>query len=224
MSDLNIFLQHNVEGYLFEDLKTLKAASITPGKTAGAVGYPLVMTAFAGIELLGALVSTQEFNPSHGAEYFTAYWSQYLYDTDPARKDAGNVLYKLVRHGLAHVFVTKGDIGVAKGAPSRHLMRDDDGCVWIDANQLAEDLMSSYCTRFKPLLTKASGPVNLKTIADRYKEMVNEYTAQATPLMAKLKLPTIKRDILAPHPINSGPVPIDTQSMFLIYNASKSTP
>jgi hypothetical protein len=140
MTDLNTFLQKNVEGYLFEDLQTMKAATLAPGKQAGAVGYPLLMSAFAGIELLGALLSDSPFDKNKGAAYFDDFWRNHLYSTDPCRAAAGKALYQLVRHGLAHVYVTKGDIVVFKHAPAMHLVRAPDGSIYIDAAQLADDL------------------------------------------------------------------------------------
>jgi len=189
MADLNAFLQRTVEGYLFEDLRTMKAASLPPGKEAGAVGYPLLMSAFAGIELLGALLSLSQFNKDKGAEYFVSFWRDYLYPTDSCRAAAGETLYKLVRHGLAHVYVTKGDIWVFKHAPEMHLVRRHDGAICVDAARLADDLEESYESRVKPLIAASDG-ISGVSMTMRLGEMEVAYRAQAAQLMKDLQLPS----------------------------------
>ena len=95
MSDLEKFLKHNVEDYLLEDLETLKSASPPAGRHVGGVGYPLLITTFAGIELVGNLVSSAAFDPFKGAERFAEFWRGYLYPEDPARAGVAAQLYKL---------------------------------------------------------------------------------------------------------------------------------
>lgn len=189
MVDLNAFLQKNVEGYLFEDLRTMRAASLPPGKQAGAVGYPLLMTAFAGIELLGALLSPGEFNKDKGAQYFGSFWRDYLYSNDSSRAAAGDTLYQLVRHGLAHIYVTKGNVWVVKHVPAMHLVRTDDGSIWVDAVQLADDLEESYKSRVKPLIAASDG-ISGASMTKRLGEMEVAYRAQAAQLMKDLQLPS----------------------------------
>jgi hypothetical protein len=189
MADLNGFLQKNVEGYLFEDLRTMKAASPAPSKQEGAVGYPLLMSAFAGIELLGALLSPTEFDKDNGSHYFSSFWKDYLYSGDPCRAAAGNTLYKLARHGLAHVYVTKGDISVCKGDPTMHLVRALDGSICVDAAQLADDLEHCYNSKVKPLVT-GSGAINGASMSMRLGEMEAAYRAQAAQLLVALQLPS----------------------------------
>jgi hypothetical protein len=129
MPDLNAFVEHNIEGYLFNDLRHMQQIP---------VGYPLLMATFAGIELLGALTSPATFNPYRGSSCFQSYWTAHLY---PRLKDTnriGKVLYKLVRHGIAHGFVLKGPIGVTRDATHLHLTRNADGIIRVDAVRLAD--------------------------------------------------------------------------------------
>lgn len=53
---LDELLAKNVDGYLLGDIESLVRVE-AQGKDAGACGYPLLMTVFGGIELLGALSS-----------------------------------------------------------------------------------------------------------------------------------------------------------------------
>ncbi|HEY3234523.1 MAG TPA: hypothetical protein VGJ84_07390 [Polyangiaceae bacterium] len=48
------FLTRYVEGYLFKDLDSMAQCQLPSGSKEGAVGYPMVMTAFAGIVQEGA--------------------------------------------------------------------------------------------------------------------------------------------------------------------------
>ena len=188
MVDLAKFLKENVEGYLFKDLDALIAVGPLPGENLGAVGYPLLITTFAGIELLGALASAKKFDPRSGAYYFTSFWGTYLYPADRQRVDAAGPIYKLVRHGLAHAFVVKGDIVVGKSGP--HLGRFPSGAVCIDAAQLAQDLKNSYYRFIGPQVDKTAGPLNRNTMTSRLNEMADEYERQAADL-ARLDLPLV---------------------------------
>ncbi|WP_297470923.1 hypothetical protein [Acidithiobacillus sp.] len=149
MIDLNDFLQQTVAGYLFNDLRTMQVAELPPGQTSGALGYPLLMSTFAGIELLGGLLFARRFNAHQGEQHFTHFWVYHLYPSDPVKRAAGVTLYKLVRHGLAHVYATKGKFIVEKNEGRRHLqlLPSEDGrdqIYYIDAGQLASDLITSY--------------------------------------------------------------------------------
>ena len=186
MTDLNTFLQKNVEGYLFEDLQTMKAATLAPGKQAGAIGYPLLMSTFAGIELLGALLSDSPFDKNEGRQYFKDFWRNHLYSTDPYRAAAGDAFYQLARHGLAHAYVTKGDIVVFKHDPAMHLVRAPDGSIYIDAAQLADDLEHCYKAQVKPAASKRSRGASMKA---RLREMQAAYRSQADKYLPLLKLP-----------------------------------
>ena len=75
MNMLDGFLAQFVRGYLFKDIETLMTrAEPAPDESIGACGYPLLMTVFSGIELLGALSSFRRFNDRDGRKYFRAYW------------------------------------------------------------------------------------------------------------------------------------------------------
>jgi hypothetical protein len=184
---LETFLSNNLEGYLFEDIETLKGAVPRDGMTCGAAGYPLLMTVFAGIELLGSLVSASTFDKDKGANRFDEFWQNYLYTGDSSRQAAGRVLYKLARHGLAHAFLVKGDLDVYKGAPYMHLTRSASGTVSVDAVELATDLRSTYESKIKPVAIPGSPLFN--TMSTRLAEMEAEYARQASKVMPSLMLP-----------------------------------
>jgi hypothetical protein len=168
MSDLEAFLEHNVEGYLFSDLRAMKPLGI---------GYPLLMTTFAGIELLGALTSSSRFGPRQGSAYFNSYWRTYLYPQVKDTEKIGNTLYQLVRHGIAHGFVVKGPMAVAAGGA--HLECGPDGLIYVDPARLADEFIHSFTNRVKPLVANTTGAINGTSMAARLGEMAAEYQAQA---------------------------------------------
>ncbi len=182
-TDLTVFLKQNVEGYLLEDIAKMKSIRPDAGKVAGGVGYPLVMTVLSGIELFGALLSTTPFKAWRmGETYFVDYWGHHLY-VGTAAGAVGAYFYQLVRHGLAHAFMTKGAaISVGKGLGT-HLSVTSDGGLYVDAEQFAVDFETSYWRDLKPLTQRieGSGP-NVRTITDRLNEMLNEYEIQAQSL------------------------------------------
>jgi hypothetical protein len=144
----------------------------------GACGYPMLSTAFAGIELLGALTYPNSFAPHQGAAHFAHFWENYLYPS-AGRKDVGAPLYQLVRHGVAHVFVAKGPINVHKKNPTWHLVRDSDGSVHIDAWELKVDLQRTYTGVI-------CGNTSLTaTMAKNLNEMERTYTEQARKQMPR---------------------------------------
>jgi hypothetical protein len=143
MADLPGFLKHNIEGYLFSDIRKLQVSS----PRADGVGYPLLMTVFSGIEFLGALLS-----PNTKAKAFDFYWRTHLYPSSPARASFGDPLYNLVRHGIAHSFLMKGHLGVQQRTPESHLHQDPTERFIIDAAELGDDFICSYKQTVRPLL------------------------------------------------------------------------
>ena len=170
MTALEQFIVHNVEGYLFGDLRRLQTIE---------VGYPLLMTTFAGVELLGALTSASSFGVNKGFAYFLSYWENYLYPQGKNSRQIGEVLYQLVRHGIAHGFVLKGPIGVLRSDSASHLTIDPSGLILVDAVQLSNDFMKSFSDNVKPLLSTTSGAVNALSLGSRLSEMTALYEMQA---------------------------------------------
>ena len=179
MNDLEAFLDHNVEGYLFWDLRAMQRIIALPGEPGGGLGYPLLMTAFSGIELLGALLSHRPFDRKAGPAYFEDYWRNFLYPQSAEVAPEISVAYRLARNGIAHAFLLKGPLGVIKGQPQFHLAHSADGTFYIDASQLATDLIMSYNSSVQPCLTSPSARVNPALMGSRLKEMSATYDSQA---------------------------------------------
>ncbi|MDH4045616.1 MAG: hypothetical protein OEW06_14290 [Gemmatimonadota bacterium] len=202
MTVLHEFLEHDVEGYLFHDLRAMQGVTAPPDAPGGGLGYPLLITTLAGIELLGAILSRRPFNTNSGRQYFADYWHRFLYPSNQPPPPEIDVVYQLARHGIAHNFLLKGPLGVVKGQPSHHL-KHVGGRFLIDATQLANDLMFSYETRVKPHVSAPNADVDPVQMTDRLTEIASAYQGQAHPLIQPIMGPAMAAT--GPLPPGSGP-------------------
>lgn len=166
--DIEKFLERFVEGYLFKDLDTLTVIEPTPPSADGAVGYPMMLTCVAGIELLGALLAASQFRVDAGVGAFVWYWNRWLGQVDSkyTAKNLGSVVRSLVRNPLAHTYITAPGIYVTKRNRSQHLSCDWQKLVLIiDCDQLAEDLKGSYYQGVRPIVDGKSLQIGNLTIS-----------------------------------------------------------
>src|SRR5262245_15664909 len=131
---LEDFLRQFIDGYLFEDLRSMAPIEAAEGKQAGAVGYPMVVSTLSACELFGGLLSPDGFDRYAGKTYFEAFW-KLMY---PLQDFLHEPVYQLARHGLAHAAFAKPLITVVKapGLAARrdlHLHRDCDGALILDS-------------------------------------------------------------------------------------------
>lgn len=201
--ELLTFLEHDIEGYLFHDLRVMQAATVPPEAPGGGLGYPLLMTSLAGIELLGAVLSTGPFDTRHGRDYFKDYWQRFLYPGRPPGPEV-DIVYQLARHGIAHNFLLKGPLGVTKGEPAHHLKRAGSRFL-IDAATLADHLIDSYENRVKPHLDSPTVDVDAAQMLARVREMAAAYRSQAATALAPLAGPTGPSSTPPPQAGPSGP-------------------
>jgi hypothetical protein len=147
---LDQYLEQFIEGYLFEDLRSMAPIQLPSGKRFGAVGYPMVMTALSGIEVLGLLTSRAPFTLNNGAASFRDFWRGYMYEREEFQR-LDELIYEFVRHGLAHSFMTKPKVVVTKHRDQNHLRRLQPGNeLLVDALTLHDDLEAAYFQRLKP--------------------------------------------------------------------------
>jgi len=165
---LDQYVARFIDGYLFGDLHTMAAIRVQDDKQEfGAVGYPMVLTVLAGIELLGTLTSAAPFNRRQGEDRFCEFWRDHLYPAHPDRQALAVLIYQMVRNGLAHTYMTKPKFVVTRGHRGDHFTQTPDGQIVIDALALHDELVSAYKQRVKPLLAGAGRSV----IETRFKEM-----------------------------------------------------
>ncbi|MBI2845795.1 MAG: hypothetical protein HYX86_04535 [Chloroflexi bacterium] len=183
------FLRQVVEGYLFHDLANMNQIQLQPPQTDGAAGYPMVITALSGMELLGGILSPNPFNKRNGDDYFRDYWDNYLAKINQGYSGLADLVYQLVRHGLAHTFVAKHGIIVTKGAPSRHMQVDmQNNILIIDATRLYQDLERSYNLHVKPLVFGQNKNQSVRNaMQQRLDEMITDYENDSKRLFSQLK-------------------------------------
>jgi hypothetical protein len=111
--DIKDFLSQFVQGYLFCDLKSMEA--IKDAGRYGNCGYSMVLVAFTGIELFGALTFPGGKGADKGGANFVRFWSEYLYAAHPVRRRLGQTVRTLVRDGIGHV------LSLNRWSPSRNM-------------------------------------------------------------------------------------------------------
>ena len=193
--DLDYFLSEYVKGYLFDDLASMAEISPQPGMTTGAVGYPMVMTTLAGIELLGWLTNTEAFTPhSKGSVGFRWYWNQFLTPIDSRYEGLAELIYQLVRNGIGHVYIAKPGIFITKGNAETHLIVDKDKrTLVLDCLELHNHFVESYRRFVEPIVAgvehdfasskgnrKRSVAITRVSMELRLKDMVEVFTHNAT--------------------------------------------
>lgn len=199
------FLRQYVDGYLFADLETLKAAGPPAPAADGHVGYPLFTACAAGIELLGFLVSDGRvaFKDRKPSENFVEYWKAYLYPDEP-RAGAGMAIFQLVRNGVAHMFTAKSPTIAKRGD---HLVQVD-GVTRINVVELADNLRRSYAMHVLPIVEgKRSGTrgETAATMQDRLDEILARYKRDFDTHRAGLdSLPNMTSSASALAGLNSG--------------------
>ena len=178
MSRLDDFLAHHVQKYLFYDIRFMERDD----EAGGGVGYPMLMTCCAGIEFLGALRSSTTFQAhSAGNRYFADYWQSCLYPSPSPHTGFHHPVYQLIRHGIAHSFFTKGQVGVVRKQPHLHFTTDAaSGLMLVDAVQLGRDFIASYTTYIMPILADPARAAEKTTMESRLSEMETEFAGQAT--------------------------------------------
>jgi hypothetical protein len=161
-----VTLETILEEWLIKDLIALKGTR---------VGYPILMTVFAGAELLGALLHEDVFNGGEsgaGRRYFKHYWTQYLYERrNPNEAEA---LYTIARNGVAHQFFVKGKVLIMKGDPVRHLTCLPSGALSIDTHALIDDFSAAYDRHVRPILSGATARVNRTWMERQSARMVED--------------------------------------------------
>jgi hypothetical protein len=144
--DIKDFLTQVVDGYLVRDLESMSPILAKEGEVGGGVGYPMLMTIISGIELLGSLLTAVEFDPED-RKYearFKHYWDNYLQAQNPNYSGFSNIIYSLVRHGLAHNFLAAVNVFVYKDPDYTDHLKLSDGQLYINVTAFTEDFVKSY--------------------------------------------------------------------------------
>lgn len=177
--EINKFLEQFVEGYLFCDIENMIKIDLKGPEIYGACGYPIIMSTLSGMELLGGLLNNKTFNSKLGNNYFANYWDNYLCEYDTKYKIDGiqKHLRILIRHGLAHVSLTKPGIFITKNNPSVHWKFDlKNKILSIDVSKFFMDFRNSYYENVKAIEN------NKIVMQERLREMMHQFKEESNEL------------------------------------------
>jgi hypothetical protein len=154
--EIKIFLEEYFEKYNLGDLESISA--ISRRKKYGAAGYPMLMTIFSSMELLGylSMSSKTKFEPwkkGKTKKWFCNYWRNYFFNDQDQKfgfkKETGKIIYELCRNGIAHNFITKGDITVNRGGSPSCILGDK---IILYTDDFYRKFEKSYYETAKPYL------------------------------------------------------------------------
>src|SRR5713101_2638674 len=154
--EIHEFLKKVIDGYLLHDLENM--VTFTPKEgTDGSLGYPIMVSIIAGMELLGALLMTDTVDFSTegkaGNDYFNNYWDNYFSCVDPKYKAYRSLFRQLIRNGIAHTFVGKPGIFIIKDETAPLISPDQERYkLNVNAVVFYRDFKKSYEERVKPIV------------------------------------------------------------------------
>lgn len=174
--EINKFLEQFIEGYLFNDIENMLKIKLEDGKACGACGYPIMMTTLSGMELLGDLLSEKEIKARniYGNKNFMNFWDNYFCQLNLKYKinKGGDIMRVLIRHGLAHRFLTLPGIFITINQPDSHwTISIAEKQIWIDAREFFIDFKNTYKKLVKiAIRDKSKMQKRLNEIMDLYEK------------------------------------------------------
>lgn len=195
--DLEEFFEKIIEGYLLRDLAGMANIKASDER-GGGVGYPMLQTIMSGIELLGALISKDSYKSKYGGDqYHKNFWDNVLSKYQPRYKVYNDFFRRLIRHGVAHIFITKGPIAITKENRPSHLYKEQiiipgrflfDGYI-VDVLTFYEDFKSSYEKYIRPIVFKKedSDIATFDNMAARLKEILSSDEEQIEKILNEVK-------------------------------------
>lgn len=184
------FFTQFVDGYILNDLKSMADITLPAGQTSGGVGYPMVSTTLAGMELLGELLmpNTDPFNPNDGSIYFLNFWDNYFAVQNPAYTGLGRLFRQLMRNGISHTFVAKPGIFVEKGTNRQMSVDTARQEVYIDCIVFYKEFEESYMRLVRPIIdgTATSAATTKQNIQTRLDNLATAYSNDSTRLFRNL--------------------------------------
>jgi hypothetical protein len=168
----------------------METITVPAGQTSGGVGYPMVSTTLAGMELLGELLmpNIDAFDPHKGNDYFLNYWDNYFTIQNSAYRGLGRLFRQLMRNGISHTFVAKPGIMVEKGTYRQMSIDITRQEVYIDCIVFFREFEDSYRKLVRPILdsTAASPKTTKQNIQTRLDDLATIYSNDSTKLFASL--------------------------------------
>lgn len=151
------------------------------------------MSILAGIELLGALVSTtspvNKQRKIEGDKHFTHFWNYYLGKQNPKYCGFGQLFYHLLRNGIAHSFVVKQGVDVYKSTDNHMKYNQEEKRIAIGCKQFMNDLRETYHVRVEPLVAITSNKegVNRETVQRNLDDMLDLFKEESDNEFGKIQ-------------------------------------
>ena len=185
------FLAKFVKGYLLHDLESMAQISLPPGQNDGVVGYPMIATVLAGMELLGWILSPGNivFDPAGGSNgYFLNFWNNYFTKQYPQYSNLGRLFRKLMRNGIAHNFVAKSGIIVQKGSGQIVSIDSARQEIYIDCIVFYKEFEDTYHKLVEPIVNNlaSSSLTTKKDMQQRLDDLSLNYSSEAQRLFGGL--------------------------------------
>lgn len=111
------------QGYLIWDLEEMNKIDV---KGAGNCGYPMLMSILSGMELLGGLIDEYTWNGGKGRKYFRRFYEDYFEKYNKSYEGRADEFYDLLRHKLAHTFLTAIKFQIAKNSFPAPITKDGE--------------------------------------------------------------------------------------------------
>lgn len=239
------FFERFVDGYLLGDLQSMANITVPQGKTYGGVGYPMVATTLAGMELLGQLLmpDIDPFDPDCGNDYFLNYWNNYFSKNNPTYTGLGRIFRQLARNGISHSFVAKPGILVEKGTNRQMSLDTTRNEIYIDCIVFYKEFEDSYLKLVKPIVDGALGTFlttksNMQTRLDNFGSAYIDDSTRLFSALPALHVSTINTTRRAQVPVSPfflshgvrasgasglrGPVPTTTSTTTSTSNSGSS--
>ena len=152
------------------------------------------------MELMGGLLDEETFNENSegnyenkGSKYFENYWNKCFcnYDEKYKIENVTKLVRNLIRHGLAHNFLTKPDIFIVKSKKEYHWKIDKtDNFLSISCLDFYNDFKNSYYKFFIKEIEK-----NKERTQERLREMFEKYSAESRKLFDKINFEDSKEEV-----------------------------
>lgn len=157
MQTIKEFLDKHIDGYLICDIQRMSEIKAFENGY-GACGYPMLMSILSGVELIGILNYSTEISAklfrSNSRTFFENGWTVlFSKNAKYSGESTCKIFRDLIRNGLAHMYLSKPNIGITKSHPEAHLQFEGN-MFFVHPNELFNDFIKAY-EKIKPDILKS---------------------------------------------------------------------
>ena len=164
-----------LDKYLITDLEVMVRE--IPPRDAGGLGYPIMHSILAGMELLGFVLSGDKYNQNKKKDEkrFFYFWVEFFEKFNPKYKGLKKVFRYCVRNGTAHLFVAKFGISLSKENKDHLKITKDNNLnmLNIDVVSFFEDFAETY-SKVKEELLQKRNPDLINNFKKGYNNLIKD--------------------------------------------------